>query len=76
MYAHLGVMCLTLLVHHDPADRMGLSKFLSSMSQESIRGWWIKNLFLDPSLDGIGGLSLNRFLIQGFWILSQRVSEI
>jgi hypothetical protein len=26
----------------------------------------IKNLFLDPALGGIGGLSLNRFLIRGF----------
>jgi hypothetical protein len=60
MYAHLGVICLTLLIHHDPAARMGLSKFLSSMSQESFRGWWIKNLFLDPTP---GGSSLNRFLI-------------
>jgi hypothetical protein len=55
MYAHLGVICLTLLIHHDPAACIGLSKFLSSMSQESIRKWWIKNLFLDPALGGSAG---------------------
>jgi hypothetical protein len=56
MYAHLGVICLILFIHHDPAARMGLFKFLSSISQESIRGWWIKNLFLDPA-GRIGRLS-------------------
>jgi hypothetical protein len=66
MYANLGVMCLTILSHHNPAARMGLSRLFSDMSPESIRGWWVKNLFLDPALGGIGGMSLNRFLIRGF----------
>ncbi len=66
MYANLGVMCLTILSHQDPAARMGLSCLFSDMSPESIRGWWVKNLFLDPALGGIGGMSLKRFLIRGF----------
>jgi len=54
MYAHLWVMCLTILIHQDPAARMGLSRLFSDMSPELIRGWWVKNLFLDPALGGIG----------------------
>jgi len=66
MYAHIGVMCLTLLCHHDPAARLGLSHLLDDKSPDLVRSWWVKNLFLDPALGGIGGMSLNRFLIRGF----------
>ncbi len=66
MYAHLGIMCLTILCHHDPAARMGLSKFLDGLDPQLARGWWIINLFLDPALGCIEGMSLNRFLIRGF----------
>jgi hypothetical protein len=32
------VMCLTILIHHDQAARMGLSRLFSDMSPESIQG--------------------------------------
>jgi hypothetical protein len=50
MDANLGVMCLTILNHHDPAARMGLSRLFSDMSSESIQGWWVKNCSWIPPL--------------------------
>jgi Mononegavirales RNA dependent RNA polymerase len=66
MYTHLGIMSLTLLLQHDPAARIGLRHLVSKLGETEQRAWWIKNLFLDPALGGVGGMSLNRFLIRGF----------
>jgi Mononegavirales RNA dependent RNA polymerase len=57
MYTNLGIMCLTLLLQHDPAARIGLRHLVSKLNDTEQRSWWIKNLYLDTA---------PHFLIRGF----------
>lgn len=66
MYVHLACMGLATLLVHDPAAHGGLGKIIRKLSYRKRMTWWLKNLFLDPSLGGVAGMSLNRFLIRGF----------
>ncbi|UYL94379.1 MAG: putative RNA-dependent RNA polymerase [Enontekio merhavirus] len=65
-YNWLGNLVLNMVSLHDPAIKGPLDKILNQKTPEGRDQFRVYFLFLDPSLGGIGGLSLTRFLLRQF----------
>ncbi|AJG05826.1 RNA-dependent RNA polymerase L [Bivens Arm virus] len=61
-----GLIVLEVLAQHNPAIRGDPSKYIVQRKLMSHPLFKIILLYLDPSLGGIGGTSINRFLIRAF----------
>lgn len=65
-YNWLGNYSRNILELHDPAIKGPISKYQAKWTNDELTTYKFFSLFLDPSLGGVGGVSLNRFLIRQF----------
>lgn len=65
-YCFFGTFALTVLGYHSPLLQRGLDSCLKGNTLTDRSAFYIRALFLDPSLGGVCGMSLTRFLIRMF----------
>ncbi len=66
MYSYMAPIIGFLTIRHDPTlQNNGFDAFeLKTVDEQKL--WWAMLVYCDPSVGGIGGCSLTRFLIRGF----------
>lgn len=65
-YNWLGNFARVVLEKHDPAIKGPVANYQKGWSGQDRLSYRLYSLYLDPSLGGVGGLSLTRFLIRQF----------
>ena len=66
MYAYMAPIIGFLVMKHNPTlQNSGFDEFKDKTLEEQ-KLWWAMLVYCDPSIGGVGGCSLTRFLIRGF----------
>uniref|UniRef100_A0AAN0LJ79 Replicase n=1 Tax=Lobos virus TaxID=3139875 RepID=A0AAN0LJ79_9VIRU len=65
-YVFFGVMALCIIEYHDTLLQRGIDRDLATATDHQRRTFYLRALFLDPSVGGTSGTSLSRFLIRQF----------
>lgn len=65
-YCFFGSFAIAVLGYHSPLLQRGLDSCLKGKTRADRFSFYIRALYLDPSLGGVCGMSLTRFLIRMF----------
>lgn len=66
MYSYMAPIIGFLTMKHNPTLQNNGFDALESKTVDEQKLWWAMLVYCDPSVGGIGGCSLTRFLIRGF----------
>nr|WAK77186.1 MAG: RNA-dependent RNA polymerase [Rhabdoviridae sp.] len=65
-YVFFGFMAICITEYHDTLLQRGIEVDLAKGTEHQRRTFYLRSLFLDPSVGGASGTSLTRFLIRQF----------